>query len=147
VGHGLGLVGWCSYLSHFLQSGKPSSSFHGYDVNALLQCDGITIIVSLFIKLVNSSTLIPHFVILRLLLLSWWLQWVFLKYLDMVGGLVSGELVEFRCNTSTVLTDDLAADVGQAGSIKVADAALLKAKPLCAEAGGGDFAVGQVDRQ
>ena len=65
----------------------------------------------------------------------------------MVLGLVSGELVEFRCNTSTVLTDDLAADVGQAGSIKVADAALLKAKPLCAEAGGGDFAVGQVDRQ
>ena len=56
----------------------------------------------------------------------------------MVGGLVSGELVEFRCNTSTVLTDDLAADVGQAGSIKVADAALLKAKPLCAEAGGGN---------
>ena len=65
----------------------------------------------------------------------------------MVLGLVSGELVEFCCNTSTMLTDDLDADVGQAGSIKVADAALLKAKPLCAEAGGGDFAVGQVDRQ
>ena len=62
-------------------------------------------------------------------------------------GLVSGELVEFCCKTSTVLTDDLAADVGQAGSIKVADAALLKAKPLCAEASSGDFAVGQVDRQ
>ena len=65
----------------------------------------------------------------------------------MVLGLVSGELVEFCCNTGTVLTDDLAADVGQSGSIKVTDAALLKAKPLCAEAGGGDFAVGQVDRQ
>ena len=62
-------------------------------------------------------------------------------------GLVSGELVEFHCNTSTMLTDDLAADVGQSASIKVADAALFKAKPLCAEAGGGDFAVGQVDRQ
>ena len=79
----LGLVGWCSYLLHFLQSGKASSSFHGYGVNVLLQCGGITIIVSLFIKLVNSSTLIPHFVILRLPLLSWWLQWVFLKYFDM----------------------------------------------------------------
>ena len=74
---------------------------------------------------------------MSLVLVSWF----------MVGGLVSGELVEFRCNTGTVLTDDLAADVGQSGSIKVADAALLKAKPLCAEAGGGDFAVGQVDRQ
>ena len=88
----LGLVGGCSYLSHFLQSGKASSSFHGYGVNLLLPGDGITIIVSLFIKLVNSSTLIPHFVILRLPLLSSWLQWVFLKYFDIVLGLVSDKV-------------------------------------------------------
>ena len=59
--------------------------------------------------------------------------------------LVSGELVELCCNTSTMLANDLVADVGQAGSVKVADAALLKAKPLCAKAGCDNFAVGQVD--